>query len=363
MIPVAEPFLGENELRYIIDCVNTGWISSKGKYVKKFEEEFANYINSKYGVSCMNGTAALHLALEALGIRKGDEVIVPNCTYVSTANSVSYTGAKPVFVDSDIETWNIDPMKIEEKITERTKAIMPVHLYGHPCDMDAISDIANKYNLFVVEDAAEAHGAEYKEKKVGSIGDISCFSFFGNKIITTGEGGMCLTNNEELANKMKILRNHGMNPNKQYWHDFKGFNYRMTNMQAAIGCAQLEQINKILEIKINNARNYNFLLKDIRGITLPPNKEWAKNVYWMYSILINNDFKITRDGLIEKFKEKEIETRPFFYPVNKMPHHKDDEEHVISKKLSRQGINLPSSPNLTKEQIDTVVNVIYMASL
>ena len=363
MIPIAEPFLKGNEKKYLDDCVDSGWISSAGAYVKRFEKEFSKYIGSEYGVSCMNGTVALHLALEALEVKQRDEIIVPSFTYIATANAVSYTGAKPIFVDSDIETWNIDSKKIEDKLTKKTKAIIPVHLYGHPCDMDIIKRIANKNNLYIIEDAAEAHGAEYQNKKVGSFGDISCFSFFGNKIITTGEGGMCLTDNALLAEKMESLRNHSMSKSRQYWHDSVGFNYRMTNMQAAVGCAQVENIEEIVKIKRDNAEFYNFLLKDTKGITLPPEKEWAKNVYWMYSILIKEDFGIDRDELMNKLKQEEIETRPFFYPVPEMPPYKNDEEYPVSQKLSRQGINLPSSANLTKEQIKRVVDMIKESSL
>ncbi|NQV08592.1 DegT/DnrJ/EryC1/StrS family aminotransferase, partial [Candidatus Woesearchaeota archaeon] len=258
-IPVAEPVLEGNELKYVTECVKTGWISSAGKFVKKFEEKFSKYCDCKYGVAVSNGTTALHLALVALGIKKGDEVIVPNFTFVATANAVVYVGGVPVFVDADKETWNIDVDKIEEKITSKTKAIIPVNIYGHPCDMNKIMDIAKKHNLYVIEDCAESHGAEYNGEKTGSFGDISCFSFYGNKIITTGEGGMCVTNNKELAEKMSMLKDHGMKPERRYWHETIGFNYRMTNIQAAIGLAQLENINKFIETKRENTIIYNSL--------------------------------------------------------------------------------------------------------
>ena len=240
--PVAEPRFGDAELRYVSECVLTGWVSSAGKFVKKFEDLFAAFCGTKFAVTTTNGTTALHLSMLALGIGPGDEVIVPSLTFISTANAVTFTGAKPVFIDSEPYTWNIDPVGIEKAITSRTKAIIPVHLYGHPADMDPILEIANKYGLAVVEDAAEAHGALYKDKKVGSLGKIGMFSFFGNKIITTGEGGMIVTDDQKLAEKLRILRDHGMDPNKKYWHDRLGFNYRMTNLQAAIGVAQVKKL-------------------------------------------------------------------------------------------------------------------------
>lgn len=357
-IPIAEPKLGKKELEYVTNCIKTNWISSQGKYVREFEERFSRYCGVRHGVAVSNGTAALHLALAALGIKKGDEVIVPDLTFIAPANAVTYTGAKPVFADSEKKTWNINPNKIEEKITKKTKAIIPVHLYGHPCDMDPIMKIAKTHNLFVIEDCAEAHGAEYKGKRVGSFGDIACFSFFGNKIITTGEGGMCITNDKKLANKMDMLRDHGMNKKKAYWHPIIGFNYRMTNLQAAIGVAQLEKINDLIKIKRKNAQLYNSLLKDVRGITLPPEEKYAKNVYWMYSVLIQESFPVNRDKLITKLKEEKIDSRPFFNPINSMPPYKSNEKFPVAEELSRKGINLPSSVNLTKGDIERIVAVL-----
>jgi GDP-mannose 4,6-dehydratase len=361
IIPMAKPFLGKEELFNVIEAINSGWISSKGEFIKKFEQSFADYCNVRYGVSTSNGTTALHLALTALGIKEGDEVIIPDLTFIATANAVKYCGATPVFVDVHPDYWCINPSKIEEKITPRTKAIIPVHLYGHPCDMDPIINLAKKYNLYIIEDAAEAHGAEYKGKKVGSFGDISCFSFYGNKIITTGEGGMCLTNNETLFNKMQILRDHGMNPNKKYWHDVIGFNYRMTNIQAAIGLAQLKKIEEILLEKRRIAGQYNAYLKELKDegkITLPPEEKWAKNVYWMYSILINEK-NVIRDELMQYFKEKDIEIRPFFYSIHEFPPYKNSElknYNPNSVELSKRGINLPSFNGLSNEEIKKICN-------
>jgi perosamine synthetase len=361
MIPIAEPSLGEEELKNVIEAVKSGWISSRGKFIEEFERNFSNYCDRKYGVATSNGTVALHLALKTLGIGKGDQVIIPDLTFVAVANAVTYCNAKPVFVDSHPDYWCINPEKIEEKITPKTKAIIPVHLYGHPCDMDSIMKIAEERDLYVIEDAAEAHGAEYKGKKVGSFGDISCFSFYGNKIITTGEGGMCLTNNEELAEKMRILRDHGMDPNKRYWYDVIGFNYRMTNLQAAVGVAQLNKLDEFVEKKMQIARWYENELKELAEeemITLHPEMPWAKCVYWMYSILAEDKIGMSRDNLMRKLEEKGIDTRPFFYPVHVMPPYKNNKKFPVAEEIAREGVNLPSGVNLTKENVERIVNEI-----
>jgi len=358
MIPIAKPSLGEEELKNVIQAFKEGWISSKGRFVQEFEEKFSDYLGAKYGVATSNGTAALHLALEALGISAGDEVIVPTLTFIATANSVKYTGAKPIFVDSHPNYWCIDPKEVEQHITSRAKAIIPVHLYGHPSDMGKIMDIAEAHELFVIEDAAEAHGAEYKKKKVGSFGNIACFSFYGNKIVTTGEGGICLTDNEELAQKMRILRDHGEDLNRKYWYNVIGFNYRMTNLQAAIGVAQLEKLDEFIRVKRQLAQFYNELLKDVNGISLPPEEPWAKNVYWMYSVLIEDDYSLTRDELIEEYRQEYIETRPFFNPIHTMPLYRSRESHPVAEKLSKKGINLPSFIELKKEGIERIAEII-----
>jgi len=365
MIPIAEPLLGDEELSNVVEAVKSGWISSKGKFIPEFEEKFARYCGVKYGVATSNGTAALHLALEALGIGEGDEVIVPTLTFIATANAVRYTDAKPVFADSHPDYWCIDPEKIESLITPKTKAIIPVHLYGHPCDMDAIMAIANRHNLYIIEDAAEAHGAEYKGRKVGSFGDIACFSFYGNKIMTTGEGGMCLTNDEELVQRMRILRDHGMNPNKKYWYDIVGFNYRMTNMQAAVGVAQLGKLDKFIEKKRQIARWYSEGLKGLEGkglVKLHPEMPWARCVYWMYSILITHNFGVSRDQFIKKLAESGIETRPLFYPIHRMPPYRSVERFQVAEELSKTGISLPGGSKLAKEEIRIIVEAVMEAT-
>lgn len=361
-IPVSEPYLGGNEEKYVLECLRTNWISSLGKFIPQFEAGFAKFCGSRHGVAVMNGTAALQLALAALGIREGDEVIVPSLTFVATANAVRYLGAKPVFVDSEIETWNLDPKKVSAAITKKTKAIIPVHLYGHPCDMDSIMRIARKHGLFVIEDAAEAHGAEYKGKKVGSIGGIGCFSFYGNKIITTGEGGMCVTNDSKLAERMHFLKDHAMKAEKRYWHPELGYNLRMTNIQAAIGLAQLEQIDKFLAAKIRHAQLYRSLLQGVKGLTLQPELPWARSVYWMHSVLVDEtEFGCSRDELMQKLKEKGIDSRPFFYPMHQLPMYSSgysDTDFPVATGLSRSGINLPSSVKLSEQDIRHVCSAI-----
>ncbi|MEM1554683.1 MAG: DegT/DnrJ/EryC1/StrS family aminotransferase [Thermoproteota archaeon] len=353
--PVAEPEIGEEELEYVSEAVKSGWVSSKGRFIEEFETGFSKYIGTKYGIAVSNGTAAIHLALTALEIGPGDEVIIPTLTFASVANAVIYTGAKPIFADSHPDYWNIDPYSIERKITKKTRAIIAVHSYGHPCDMDEIIHIARDYSLHLIEDCAEAHGAEYKGRKVGSFGVISCFSFYGNKIITTGEGGICLTNNEELANRIRILRDHGMNPNKKYWHDIIGFNYRMTNLQAALGVAQLKKIDSLVAKKRYIATVYRKLLQDLPDIKPAPEMGWAKSVYWLYSILVERNI---RDTLIKSMEEKGIETRPFFYPIHKLPPYKCDQVLPVAEELSARGLSLPSGPKLSEDQIKEIVGVL-----
>lgn len=351
MISVIEPVIHGNELRYLKDCLKSTWLSS-GKYVDLFEKKFAKFCEVRYATSVTNGTAALHVLLTALGIKKGDEVIIPDLTFVATANAVTYTGAKPVFIDVDRQTWNIDPKKIEEKITKKTKAVIAVHLYGHPADMDKINSLGKSYDITVLEDACEAHGALYKGRKVGSLSLASCFSFYGNKIITTGEGGMIVSNNKSIIKKANHLKSHSQIAKGIYHHTEIGFNYRFTNLQAALGLAQLENANNIIKRKLENANVYNILLKDIDDIILPPDEPWAKNVFWMYSIVLRREN--LRDKLILKLADARIGTRPFFEPLHKLPMYKENEDFPNTTFLSRNGLSLPSSALLTVKEIEYI---------
>lgn len=353
-IPVAEPLLDGNEMEYVADCVRSGWVSSIGKYVGRFEEMFAEFCEAEHGVSVFNGTVALHLALAALGIGPGDEVIVPTLTFVATANTVVYTGARPVFVDSEARTWNISPESVREAITPRTRAIVPVHVYGHPCDMDALAQVAGEHGLYLVEDAAEAHGARYRGRRVGALGDAGCFSFYGNKILTTGEGGILVTNDGKLAALARHLKDHAMSHEKRYWHDTVGFNYRMTNIQAALGVAQMERIEELIETRRRNADHYNRRLAGERGITTPPAADWAQNVYWMYSVLVEDEFGMGRDEVMDALREKGIDTRPFFYPNHVLPPYNTGQSLPVAENLGRRGINLPSGATLGPGQVDRV---------
>lgn len=362
MIPLCIPEIRGNEWNYVKECIETSWVSSVGSYVNLFEKNFAEYVNSTKAVVTMNGTAALQLALIALNIGNGDEVIVPSMTFISPINTIKYVGAEPVFVDLCRDTFVMDANKIEEMITPKTKAIMPVHIYGHPVDMDIVMDIAKRHNLYVIEDATEALGSEYKGKMLGTIGDIGCFSFNGNKIITTGAGGMLVTNNEKVGDRAKFLSNQTKVTleNKAFYHSEIGYNFRMPNLLAAFGVAQLEHIKEYLSIKIENAKYYNKLLKEVKGITTLNEKEWAKNCYWLYSVVVEDEYGISRDELINELQKNGIESRPFFMPVHEMEPYKDCRhgDMIFTKELSKKGINLPSSVGLKKEEIDLVCKVI-----
>jgi len=362
-IPVAEPLIGDKELAYVTDVVKSGWVSSQSKYVTEFEEKFSAYCGAKYGIATSSGTAALHLAMATLDIGKDDEVILPTFTMIATANAIAYTGAEPVLVDSELSTWTIDVEKIEEKITAKTKAIVVVDIYGHPVNMDPVLDIAEDHDLYVIEDAAESHGAEYKGRKIGNLGDITCFSFYANKIITTGEGGMLVTNNEEIAEKARWLRGLAFGRfGKHFYHEALGFNYRMSGLQAALGLAQLEQIEKFVSIHRENAKLYNSLLRELGDqVTLPPEAPWAKNVYWMYSILIEDTFGISRDELMKNLENDGIETRTFFYPIHVQPiyaKHFIGEKFPIADELSRKGVNLPSGNSLTAQEVTYICECV-----
>lgn len=354
-IPVAEANIGPREIRYVTDAVTSTWVSSIGKYITRLEKDFSKYCGRKYGQALSSGTTALHVALLAFDIGKGDEVIVPNFAFIAVANAVSYTGAMPVFVDIETDTLNIDPLKIEQKITKRTKAIIMVHTYGHACDIEKIMSIAKKHKLKVIEDAAEAHGTLYKGKPCGSFGDISCFSFYGNKLITTGEGGMCLTNDGKLYRKIRILRGQGMSENRRYWHEIIGYNYRMTNLEAALGCAQLGRIDELLKKKRVIAAHYLKLLGNTKGITLPIQKPYSKNSWWMFTIILNKE--LNREKVAKKLLDRGIETRRAFYPLSHLPPYKRKDGSLrVSEDRATRALTLPSGTTLKKTDVERVCN-------
>jgi perosamine synthetase len=355
-IPVASPQVTDSDISKVVECLRSGQVSGISPYVDEFESKFAKFCGCKYGVATSSGTTALHLALAALRVGIGDEVIIPTFTMVATANAVSYTGAKPVLVDSEEETWNIDPNKIEAKISRRTKAIMPIDTYGHPPDMDRIREIATKHGLPVIEDAAEAHGAEYKGRRAGSLGEVGCFSFYANKIITTGEGGMLVTDNEALAERAKWLRAHAFGRSgKHFYHEEIGFGYRMSGVQAALGLSQLKRIRKYVEERRQHASTYTKHLSELGDkVQFPPEASWAKNVYWMYSVLLRDNFGVNRNRLIELLSRDGIETRTLFYPIHVQPAYSylaKGGGYPVSERLSRTGMNLPSGNGLTKDEI------------
>lgn len=354
-IPVSLPtFLG-NEKQYVNDCLDTEWISSIGKYIVAFEEKFAEFCSVPYAVACNNGTTALHLALLAFDTGPGDEVIVPTLTFVATANAVRYCGATPVFVDSESATMNMDPALIEAKITPRTRGIVVVHLYGHPVCMGPVLEVAKRHGLWVVEDAAEAHGALYEGRMVGSIGDIATFSFFGNKIITTGEGGMVTTKSGELAEKMRVLRGQGMQPDRRYWFPVVGYNYRMTNIEAAIGLAQLENIGQHLAQRRKVAEWYRRHLTETGAdVELPAEMPWARHSFWMYTILLGKEMRMTGEQLRAALANCGIDTRPVFYPLHTMPPFFESTRYPVAEDLSARGITLPTHGKLTEEDVQYI---------
>ena len=363
-IPVFDSYYNSNEEKYLIDVIRSGRISSQGDYVFKFEEAFAKYNNTKFGISVANGTVALETAYYAIGLKEDDEIIMPSFTIISCAIGVIRLGAIPIFVDVNPLTFCIDEELIEQKITKKTKAILAVHMYGHPCDMDKIMTIAKKYNLIVIEDASQVHGGEYKGRKCGSIGHISTFSFYANKIISTGEGGMILTMNEEFAQKSREYRNLCFIPEKRFYHKNLGNNYRLGALQAAVGLAQLEQIEKHVDLKIKNALEYKKHLSKIKGIQLQVQMSYAKMVYWMYCVILPDFYnaKNISEILLNEYK---IETRPFFIGLHEQPailnYYKikniiDNNKYPVTEFISKKGFYLPSGFNLTEEQINYICN-------
>jgi perosamine synthetase len=352
-IPVSQPSITEKEIANVTDAVRSGWVSSLGPYILEFERRFAEFCGTRFALTTSNGTTGLHLALLACGIGQGDEVIVPDLTFIATANAVAYTGATPVMVDIDAETLCISAVAIERAITPRTKAIMPVHLYGHPADMDAINEVARRHGLIVIEDAAEAHGAEYRGRRVGSLGRCGVFSFYGNKIITSGEGGMITTDDEALYQKARRLRDHAMSPTKRYWHEEIGYNYRMTNLQAALGVAQLERIDELMSRRREIMGWYENGLGGRRGLRLNRNAPWARNVYWMICLEVDGMTEASRQELMELLREAGVDSRPYFYPVSDMPVY-PAADTPIAHRLSHSGINLPSYVDLTPRDVQFV---------
>lgn len=355
MIPVYQPFLTGNEKKYVNQCLDSTWISSKGEFVTKFENQFADYIRLKHATSVCNGTVALHLAMTTLGLGAGDEVIVPTLTYVASVNTIAQTGATPVFVDSLESTWQIDPDDVRRKITPHTKAIMAVHLYGLPCDMAQLAKICQDNQIKLIEDCAEAFGTYYKGQHVGTFGDIATFSFFGNKTITTGEGGMVVSNNAELISKAYHLKNQGVSPIREYWHDVVAYNYRMTNICAAIGLAQLEKADTILEKKRQIASWYRNALKGL-PLQFHDEIENTRHSFWMCSIRVES-MEIRR-LLREHLARVGIETRPLFYPVHILPPYANGATFPIAELLGACGINLPSWPGLSKEKVEIICQSI-----
>jgi perosamine synthetase len=336
-----------------LEAFDSGWISSQGSFLTRFEKDFAAFAGTRFALATSSGTTALHIALLSLGVQPGDEVIVPTFTYVATANAVQYCGAIPVLVDCERDTWNLDPGKLAAAITPRTVGIIPVHLYGHPCEMELISAIARQHRLWVIEDAAEAHGAWYQGRRVGTFGAAAAFSLFGNKIITTGEGGVVTTNDEQLAEKLHMLRGQGMDPERRYWFPIVGFNYRMTNTAAALGVSQLMKIDKLIAAHRRVAGWYREEFEGTPDVALPVERDGVFSVFWLYSIrMISAECRPElRDALMESLKADGIDTRPFFYPMHVMPVYRQDGDFEVSERVASSGLNLPSSPLLEREDV------------
>lgn len=360
MIPVTEPALNGNELTYVTDCILSGWVSFRGAYVKRFEEALAAWCGVRYGIATSSGTNALHLALLALGIGPGDEVIVPALSYVASANAVTYTGARPVFVDAEPFTWNLDLDRLTSLITPRTKAVIPVHLCGHPVEMTILMNLACQHNLWVIEDACEAHGATCNGCRVGGLGHIGCFSFYGNKLITTGEGGMLITDCEDIATKARFLCNQAT-AGKDYWHPQIGYSYRMTNLQAAVGLAQLERAEQFITARQRIAHLYDDLLTNIPGLGLYVEPHWGASMGWLYSLLIEAEFGMSRDDLIAYLASQGVESKPFFKPLPFLPAYHDGQSYPVAQHLSQCGLSLPTSSKLSPEQVEYITHVIRQA--
>lgn len=363
MIPVSNPIRAPNTARYLQDCASTGWFSSQGPFVSRFETSFAHWLRVRYALTTTSGTSALHLALAALNIGKGDEVIVPTFTMFSPIAAILYTGATPVFVDSDPTTWTMDTNQVAQSITKRTVAILAVHTYGHPVDMDPLWKLSNKHKLALIEDAAEGLGGLYKKRNVGTHGDVSCFSFYANKLVTTGEGGMVTTNNGQLANRLKILRDMAYHPRKRFLHTELGFTYRMSNMQAAVGLSYLEHIHTIVKKKNSIASLYDELLSRIPYITLQSKAPWATPICWMYCILLDKKSPLQRRKFRQLLADSGIETRDFFVPAHRQPvlrklNIKTSNQFPVANSISECGLYLPSGPKISSRDIHYIYRTI-----
>lgn len=368
LIPVNEPVFGEREAEFTAECIRTGWVSSAGRFIEEFEQRWAAYCGMRHGIAVNNGTSALELAVETLGLRPGDEVIIPAFTIISCALAVIHNGGVPVLVDCDPATFAIDPAQIEARITSRTRAIMPVHLYGHPLDMDPVRAIARRHDLVVIEDAAEVHGAEYLEgrdgpapawRRCGGLGDISVFSFYANKLVTTGEGGMALTNDAEMADRMRSHRNLCFRPERRFFHTALGNNFRLTNLQAAVGVAQVERIDSIVARKRWMGHRYTERLSGLTLLQLPVEQPWARAVYWMYAIVLDAASGVDGVEFARRLQTEGVETRPFFLGMHEQPALRErglfeGERYPVAERIARQGLYLPSGLALTEAQIDHV---------
>lgn len=353
-IPLSFPTIGEKEAQYVMDCLQSKWISSAGAYVERFERAFAEVTGSRHAISCSNGTAALHLALLALGLQPGEEVITPALTFVACANAITYCGGTPVFADVDPETWCIDPERIERSITSQTRGIIAVHLRGHPADMQAIRAIAQRHGLFVVEDAAQAHGARAHGAPVGSLGDVATFSFFGNKMLTTGEGGMVTTDRDDLAEHIRLVKNQGMTTQKRYWHPVVGYNYRLTNIQAAIGLAQVERLPEQLSRHRDVARWYREALAGVPGLTWQTEQDWALHAWWQFVVVVDESFAPDRDAVLNALQGVGVDARRIYYPMHRVPIYADaaaSRRFPVSDRLGDRAVCLPTWAGLTRDDV------------
>jgi perosamine synthetase len=352
-IPISKPYIGAREKELVLDALNSGWVSSIGKYIDEFETNFARYCGTEYALAVSNGTTGLHLALAALGLQPGDEVIIPDLTFVATANAVAYTGATPVLADIDADTLCMDPASVKSLISARTKAIIPVHLYGHPADMDALVEIGDAHGLDIIEDAAEAHGAEYRGRRAGGLGKCGVFSFYGNKVITTGEGGMLTTNDREFYQRARRLRDQAMSPQRRYFHEERGFNYRITNLQAALGVAQLERIDDFLDRRAEIMNWYDREIATTDQIRLNRVTNWAKSAFWMICLEVDWFDETRRDAFMQALKARGIDSRPYFCTMSSMPMYKQSPLPISARK-AQIGLNLPSYYELTKLEVQRI---------